>query len=1073
MSFLIHNDAFVPDKSATFEISNLINGFIEKDNLHNNIIVVPTRKIVKHLKKYLAREYHKKHNKALNHLYIYNLEDFFKQLYSYLELDYSKKLISDGIQLMLIEQAINQSTLEFYKFEDNYLKLDVARKIADIINGLRLDGIRANSTANDYFVFDNRKANDIDTIHQYYESLLGDSLLDIPKLMEELLFKLTQKDTIIKLSEVLSAELKIDSIQLIGFSNFRKLELQILSQFKNLSIPFVINLDYSEIAGPLFGNFQKVLRYFVEQEFKLYSPEPIHLYEEKLNDKLSYHLFDESKETKFKSLSKSLTIIECQNIIDEVRYITKLVKYLNIHQKIPLSQIAIVSRKPENYAGLFFNSFRSENIPINITHRKSISQSVLVRNILLILKLIEGNFSFEQLKLLFESKYIRFENIDSSNFLNTLRILKLRNNNLNFHSDFIKNRAETFLHYLKVNLSTDLDKYTRKDFENRRDNLEKFLSDLTRIQSIFGLFSKKIEINELKPFISKILQQFGIIKSIVLQIEQIQTNKQKYNASEYNDLLESIEAENDALDTFVKLIEKLSQTLPLLGINSIAIRDLLDRLEVASSNEKYQIREKENFGVTITSMDQIRLLPYQVKILCGAIDGSLPLVYNVEKFLGKELIDGKYEHYRSEKVLFYQFLEDISWQKYQSQKFITYPKMTSTTLNTISPFVDALIRNSTIKEDGRIINSTDDNDILPINRVVISKTDLIKSLSTGIILDRNSGIKALFLPNANNVIASNIAQKIELNNHHKKIISKKHYAISDFEYYTRCPYYYYLKKLLNVEFQKEKEIKLEPIEVGSIIHKILYEFFTSLSKETQQQNDNFHSVRLTKPKLDYYKEKLQQIAQQELNNPLYDHPFIKMYTNKFLSSRKSINPLLFWIEIEVGNQQNRNLYPTFFEYPITVELDNPTNKNEKITYSLKIDRIDIETIAPDEYNFSVIDYKIKPNAVRDKDILEFKSFQIPLYLISVIEHFQKKNIKFTPLYGHYYFILSYKNYEAKVLDSQDKKKSVDILDVINSSKAKTFEIKNNIANGLFTITNDEKNCRFCEMESICRRKTKN
>jgi len=56
MPFLIYNSAFTPDKISKYEIYNLINEFIEKDNLHNNIIVVPTRKIVKNLKKNISQK---------------------------------------------------------------------------------------------------------------------------------------------------------------------------------------------------------------------------------------------------------------------------------------------------------------------------------------------------------------------------------------------------------------------------------------------------------------------------------------------------------------------------------------------------------------------------------------------------------------------------------------------------------------------------------------------------------------------------------------------------------------------------------------------------------------------------------------------------------------------------------------------------------------------------------------------------------------------------------------------------------------------------------------------------------
>jgi len=65
------------------------------------------------------------------------------------------------------------------------------------------------------------------------------------------------------------------------------------------------------------------------------------------------------------------------------------------------------------------------------------------------------------------------------------------------------------------------------------------------------------------------------------------------------------------------------------------------------------------------------------------------------------------------------------------------------------------------------------------------------------------------------------------------------------------------------------------------------------------------------------------------------------------------------------------------------------------------------------------------------------------------------------------------NLKKKILNSQDKRKLIDIIQAINLSKSKTFEIKNSIVNGIFGITTDEKNCRNCDMEAICRRRTVN
>ncbi len=1079
MSFLIHNEAFLPNQKLSYEISDFFDHQINNSTIHKHIIVVPTRKIVQNIKKYVAQQYSIIHHKATNNLYIYNLEDFFKQICNWLDIIKDKRIISEGIQLMLIEQAINQSNLNYYRFQDNYLKLDVARKISSVINGLRMDGVGFESDYNDFIVFDTRKAEDIDIIHRSYANLLGSSLLDIPSLMEHLLFYLLQDKSVEHLSNILINKHNIETISLFGFSDFRQLEYKILSTFRNLSIPFIINLDYSEFAGPLFGNFQKIVKFFIENQFKLYNNEQLYLDDERLANKLSYHLFDEKKGKKSSSLTENLTIIECQNIVDEVQYITKMVKYFNIIQKIPLSQIAIVARNPDEYASLFFNSFKSEKIPVNITHRKNIKQSVIVRNILLILKIIEGNFSFEHLKLLFESKFVTIDEIDKGNFLEVVRILKLKNNKLSFDNDFIKNRAISFLNYLNTVLNTETDKYTRKDSEKLKEKLERFLSDIIIIQSNFNSFEKKIEISKLKLIYHKILREFGIVKSLVSQIEQIQANKNIYTLDQYNDLLEAIEAENNALDVFANLIEKLAETLPILKVDTITISELLDRLEIACVNEKYQIREKENFGVTVTSIDQIRMVPFKIKVLCGAIDGTIPLTYQVEKFLGKELLESKYEHYRAEKVLFYQFLEDASWKKFHSQKFITYPKMNNNTIKTISPLLDSLIRNTNIKEKGKFINSTDENDLLPINHVIISNAELFKFLHnykinySQISDSREIESKLSELSNfvQNQFLEKNVGNIVKLNDWHQNNLINKHYTIGDFENYSQCPYFYYLKRILKVEQTKEAETKLEPIEIGNIYHKILFEFYSQLQSKNTSKQKELNPVELNPIEKSKYREMMLEITRRELSNPLYDHPFVKLHTNKLLSNQSSINPLLNWLDNEINEQLNNSMRPSLFEYPISIDVSLEPETKQKITYTIKIDRIDIDINSVNPIEFSVVDYKIRSNKVGDKEILDLKSFQIPIYMVCTKEHFKSKGLSFVPISGKYYNLLDFQKNQRLVLDSKSSKHPIDIDEVLAKSISKTFEIKNNLTNGLFPITTEEQNCRYCNMEPICRKKT--
>lgn len=1079
MAFIIHNSYFEIQKFSDYEFSKLINYLIQNQLVDKQIIVVPTRKIVRQLKKHIIKEYACVHKKPISQLYIYNLEDFFKEIYNILKIKPNAVEISEGIQLMLIEQAIENSNLQYYRFQDNFLKLDIIHKFARVINGLRLDGVPTNSLLNEYLIIDKRKSDDIDQIHLNYRQLLGDNLVDIPRIFEEISIALENNSTKQNLSNYFIENLKIQNIFLIGFSNFRNLELSILSKFVQIKIPFALVLEYSEIAGPLFGNYQKIIQFFLNNTFSLYNNEKYLLFSNdlELTEKLSFHLFDETKTDKIKSLSEEITIIECANQLDEVNYITKLVKYLNQVENIKLSEIAIVTRNLNDYAPMFFNAFKSNHIPINITHRKNIKQSVIVRNLLTIYKMIKSDFSYDQLKLLFESRFISLGNINKSNFLETIKILKLKQNYLKFNDDFVVNRANSFLNYLQsVSRSNLNDKHLLKSNELLINKIDKFLEDYKILSELFDQFEKEIEITELVLYNERIISKFNVIPTFLEYTEKTVKSKDKYDSLEYNDLLEAIEAEANALDKFNKLIRNLQQTLPYLDHNTISLEELIDRLEIATSNEKYQIREKDNFGVTLTSLDQIRMIPLKVKILCGAIDGSLPLTYNTDKFLGKELIDSKYEHYRSEKILFYQFLNDQSWTKFHSKKFITFPKITNNQINTLSPLVDSLIRKSDIIEKNKYILSQNLDSALPVSRVMINENEVFQFINDYNL--SNTAQLTINLDQLFNIYITKINEKlnsmpIKLNYQTSKELNNKFYTINDFELYAACPYKFYLSKILKVDFEEEKDVKIDPREIGSIYHRILYEFFVYLQKTFENPIGSFQPVVLSFNKIEFYRNLLLKIAKNELDNPLYDHPLVKIQTNKLTKNNAAINPLLNWLNNELSHQSKNKIYPTLFEYPIktTILIDS----DNFITYDIKIDRVDIrfEYQSIGSYDFTVVDYKTKMPDIKDENIYKFESFQMPIYMISLINEFKSKGIDFIPHFGTYVSIQDFKNEYKYILDRQ-KPTALSIDQMLEEVAKKTIEIKNSMIAGNFPLTSDtNKNCKNCPYYPICRVKSQN
>ena len=57
---------------------------------------------------------------------------------------------------------------------------------------------------------------------------------------------------------------------------------------------------------------------------------------------------------------------------------------------------------------------------------------------------------------------------------------------------------------------------------------------------------------------------------------------------------------------------------------------------------------------------------------------------------------------------------------------------------------------------------------------------------------------------------------------------EKQYSASQLEEYAKCPFQYFLKRILQLETIEEPNEELESFELGSIIHSILYEFYKTL-----------------------------------------------------------------------------------------------------------------------------------------------------------------------------------------------------------------------------------------------------
>jgi len=250
---------------------------VQMDSLDDIILIVPTGKMVRKYQMSFLRKYFESSHKPCSKPNIFTLQNFIGNCFNSL-LDSRKfRIISEAYRLALFEEAIEKGGLNYFVREGRKPSNTVLKRLADLVYGLKEDGITLSDINKDLdnpddSVFDIDRFKDIQKIYNCYQQLLGEKYLDYPemlKLLNNLITKEINKSPIDALN--LFEELNIESnplnkifpknpiILLFGFSEFKQPEIDFLSKFAKALLPFAINIDFSEINGPLFGNLRDTL----------------------------------------------------------------------------------------------------------------------------------------------------------------------------------------------------------------------------------------------------------------------------------------------------------------------------------------------------------------------------------------------------------------------------------------------------------------------------------------------------------------------------------------------------------------------------------------------------------------------------------------------------------------------------------------------------------------------------------------------------------------------------------------------------------------------------------------------
>lgn len=1083
MSLLLYNKYFKVDEFPYNSDTFIGYQSLKKDQ---SFLIVPTSKLVRKLK----LKFIKTSEISVPDINIFfNIKSFVKDLFYFIFKDKNYVFVSDSYRRVLFEEAIDESECKIYSKKN--MSPALLEKLETIIIGLKekglsYDNLREQSEKDG--VNDNNRLDDIELIYKKYQEKLSEGYLDYAESLK------LMNEYIEKNKNVLDEYKKYRNLKFIllnGFSQFNQPESVLFRLIASSEIPFAINIDLDEQNAPVFGNLQEIVNQLRPKGIDDFNIKK--LFVDNIIDKIPENydksapsvilrkwLFRTDVRINSKKLSESINIIKCDNIENEVKNITKLTKYLILEKNYKPYDICITSRKPQKYADYFRQSFSEYNIPCNISDRFSLDRSIVISAVFSALDLVMFGFRKYDLIKFLNNPFISFSREIDVNLIEEViedqRIFGgVKSQGFNQWID----RIEKSISFYKV-------LYEKKDLEYYESkSIDSNIKKLENVLEFFNIMNKEFLFNNIDMSVAEFSDsiKINIIKKLNIKENIIKAANEVYfenNERNYFEV-EELEKNSRAFSAFINLLEEFQ------GIYSdrysdkkFRFNDLYEKLKILVSGAKFNIREKQNYGVEITSIEQTRGIPYKVIMLCGAVDGEFPVPYQTDTFMGMELKDAEIKHIREEQMQFYQFLSNNPelLDEGKQKIFIFYSLMENEKELVKSHFIESLTRLLPEENENIKYNFHSKDNLIWFDAIASLNEYFAELNADSETLNYNQEEYILNFKNdyfsEELLLTSDIYDNI--NHNYFDNLKKNKYSISALENYQDCPFQYFVRRILFLNEKDEIEKGLSNMESGNILHSILYNFCIQELNNPDadiyifENNQEIKGIKLDKSKESIYLNKLIKIAEYEFKKFDFGNVYFEMEKNNLI---KKNGILESWLKYELHNfsSENNTYLPALFEF----DFSNLYNKNDnKVKFKGKIDRVDISQ-KDDFMNFKVIDYKRSSGSFKsDSDIENGKSFQMPVYIRATEKYLNDKFDKIHYDSAIYYPLIlkkkkkKDKNYHKEILKNNQKTNNIleFAMDKINDI------VFNKISIGQFdVIPREDAICEKCQFNSICKIKS--
>ncbi len=1019
---------------ASVNTDELLDAKIKANKLNEFLLIVPTNRKLRRLKKAIIS---KAPNNTITKINIETIGTITKKL---LQVSNQFYELSDEAATVFIEQSVKAVPLVYLNNYDGNIPAGTLSKIKNVISKYKEEGITHEVLRKESEKLERsekKKAIDIANIFKVYQEKCNElNAFEIGDVYS-ILSKLKPNNFQNNFNNLYN---DVDLIVFDGFDAFSSLEILIVNKLASMEgKDLFLNFDYYSYNPIIFSHLEETYNRLQQFGFK------------KIEDKIEINpnSFIEivRKRLFLKSISKleerdknKIVKITVPSRDKEIVAIAKEIKRILISGKAEPHEISVTFNLINNYSSIVRDIFESYGIPFNLTDRLKLDNSLSVIAVLSFLEILNSDFYYKNIIRAFSNSFISIDNFDVDAILFSATNLKIVVGRENWKYSILRGIA------FEDKLS-GLSKSNKK-----KAKYKKAAESLNSIDDLLLPFMDELTPKEFYEQLNKLTHNLKIPKNIL--------------ASDSNHK----EIEIKGLTTFLDSAKEILNLVEKGNLNQkFSLSFYLEKLITLSSSTRFNIKERSDYGVLITNINELRGLSFKYSFIGGLIDGDFPTRYRPEIFFSGSFAKKEYHHLNEERFHFYQALS--SWNKGLYLSFPTGDEFTTSTFikdfekcfalseKTFSDY-DSLIYS--MEEAEKQISLVDTEFPIPSKQKTWNEHKTIIqfrkdeprafSLHNGYIFDENES----FLDDEN----------------YKELP----FSISQLETYTKCPFKYFIERVLKVEIADEPDEDIEAIEIGSLLHSIVYDFYTELNEKNIKLQNCSEQVFAVAEKT------LFRIAEKQVDVVFNKSPFAFYEEEIIFGIKGKREHSILYKFLETERNSTDNFLPKYFETNfgvVDVEQDKSLSTSEPlmlddIKLRGKIDRIDLDKT---NNTFEVIDYKTGNKKVTTAEITEGLSLQLPIYVWAAKTLLMNNlNTNYEPEAMSIYSLKYFEKTFGKNPVSLSRKKEFDKTELINEyvdiALSHVKDSVENIRRGNFPITkfidNNEKVCRYCNYKTICR-----